>query len=84
MKLYIGKKCFSYYQQELWGNDKTVNSWIYKSDLETIALMIMPGLLLQETSLNLKSKEISETLKERLSLWKNGQLDQIVFEGKTI
>ena len=46
--------------------------------------MIMPGLLIQETSLNLKSKENSETLKERLSLWKNGQLDQIVFEGKTI
>ena len=44
----------------------------------------MSGLLLQETSLNLKSKENSETLKERLSLWKNGQLDQIVFEGKTI
>ena len=46
--------------------------------------MIMPGLLLQETSLNLKSKENSETLKQRLSVWKNGQLDQIVFEVKTI
>ena len=49
-----------------------------------MALMIMPGLLLQETSLNLKSKENSETLKQRLSAWKNGQLDQIVFEVKTI
>ena len=46
--------------------------------------MIMPGLLLQKTLLNSKSKENSETLKRRLSLWKNGQLDQLVFEEKTI
>ena len=66
---------------------RLVNSWTYKSNLETIALkalMIMPGLLLQKTSLNSKSKENSETLKRRLSLWKNGQLDQLMFEGKTI
>ena len=35
--------------------------------------IIMSGLLLQKTSLNLKSKENSETLKQRLLLWKNGQ-----------
>ena len=46
--------------------------------------MIMPGLLLQKTSLNSNSKENSETLKRILSLWNNGQLDQLVFEGKTI
>ena len=44
----------------------------------------MPGLLLQKTLLNSKSKENSETLKRRLSLWKNGHLDQLMFEGKTI
>ena len=63
---------------------KLENSWTYKSDLETIALktlMIMPSLILQKTS---KSKENSETLKGRLSLWKNGQLDQLMFERKTI
>ena len=66
---------------------KLVNCWTNKSDLETIALkalMIVPGLLLQKTTLNSKSKENSETLKRRLSLWKNGQLDQLVFEEKTI
>ena len=66
---------------------RLVNCWTNKSDLETIALkalMIVPGLLLQKTSLNSKSKENSETLKRRLSLWKNGQLDQLVFEEKTI
>ena len=47
---------------------RLVNSWTYKSDLETIAskaLMIMPSLLLQKTSLNSKSKENPETLKRR-------------------
>ena len=41
---------------------RLINSWNYKSDLETIALkalMIMPGLLLQKTSLNLRLKENS-------------------------
>ena len=66
---------------------RLVNSWTYNSDLETItlkALMIMLCLLLQKTFLNSKSKENSETLKRRLSLWKNRQLDQLMFEGKTI
>ena len=64
-----------------------VNCRTYKSDLETIALktlIIMPGLLLQKIYLNSKSKENFEKLKRRLSLWKNGQLDQLMFEGKTI
>ena len=41
---------------------RLVNSWTYKSNLETIALkalMIMPCLLLQKTFLNSKSKENS-------------------------
>ena len=39
-----------------------INSWNYKSDLETIALkalMVMPGFLLQKTVLNLRLKENS-------------------------
>ena len=66
---------------------RLVNSLTYKLDLEITVLkelMIMPGLLLQKTLLNSKSKENSETLKRRLSLWKNGHLDQHMFEGKTI
>ena len=69
---------------------RLVNSWTYKSNIETIALqalmilMIMLGLLLQKTSLNSKSKKNSEILKRRLSLWENGQPDQLMSEGKTI
>ena len=44
----------------------------------------MPGLLLQKVSLNSKSKGNFETVKQRLSLWKDGQLDQLIFQGKTI
>ena len=46
--------------------------------------MIMPGLLLQKAHLKSKLEENSETLKRRLLLWTNGQLDQLMFEGKTI
>ena len=69
---------------------RLVNSWTYKSNIETLALqalmilMIMLGLLLQKTSLNSKSKKNSEILKQRLSLWENGQPDQLMSEGKTI
>ena len=66
---------------------RLVNSLTYKLDLEITVLkelMIMPGLLLQKTLLNSKSKENSETLKRRLLLWKNEHLDQLMFEGKTI
>ena len=44
----------------------------------------MPGLLLRKTSQNSKSKEKFKILKRRLSPCKNGQLDQLMFEGKTI
>ena len=46
--------------------------------------MIMPSLLLQKTSLSSKSKENSEALKRRFLLLKNKQLDQLMFERKTI
>ena len=46
--------------------------------------MIMPSLLLQKTSLSSKSKENSEALKWRFLLLKNKQLDQLMFERKTI
>ena len=64
-----------------------VNSCTYKSNLETVTLkelVIKPGLLLQKISLNTKKKKNSEILKQRLLLWKNGQLDQLKFERKTV
>ena len=53
---------------------RLVNCWTYKLNFEAIplkALIIMPDLLLEKASLNSKSKENSETLKQRLSLWMN-------------
>ena len=65
---------------------RLVNSWTYKSDLETTLLSIDDYALFisSKTFLNSKSKENSETLKRTLSLWKNWQLDQLMFEGKII
>ena len=66
---------------------KFINYWTHRSPQEEVALkslMIMPALLLQKPSLNSKSKENSDTLKRRLSLWVNGHLDELLFEGKTI
>ena len=48
------------------------------------ALMILPTLMLQKTSFNSKSKGNTETLKRRLTLWKDGQIGKLLFEGKTI
>ena len=64
---------------------KLVNSWANKSDLETIvlkALKIITGLFLQKT-LNSKSKELKST-ETKIIARENGQLDQLMFEGKTI
>ena len=54
---------------------KLVNSWTYKSDLETIALkalMIMRSLLLQKASFNLKSKVNRNTEAKIIALEKMG------------
>ena len=72
MKLYIGKSNFLITNNLLDLKTVELNKLLdLKSDLETIALkalMVMPGLLLQKTFLNSKSKENTETLKRRFSL----------------
>ena len=46
--------------------------------------MIMPALLLQKPSFKSKSKQHSECLKRRFSLWKDGDFDSLVREARTI
>jgi hypothetical protein len=41
-------------------------------------VMILPGLLLQKPNAKSKAKEHTKALDERLKLWKDGKLDQIV------
>ena len=48
------------------------------------ALMVLPTLLLQKTSFTSKSKDKVETLKRRLNQWKDGQIEKLLVEGKTI
>ena len=48
------------------------------------ALTVLLTLLLQKTSLTSKSKDNEETLKRRLNQWRDGQIEKVLVEGKTI
>ena len=66
---------------------RLVNSWTFRSEQDTIAmkiLMVLPTLLLKKTSLISKSKGNVETFKRRLNLWKDGQIEKLLVEGKAI
>ena len=58
-----------------------------RSALESIALRaatVMPILLLQKPSSTSKSKDHNECLKRRMALWKEGDLSELVREGRTL
>ena len=60
--------------------------WIQDSPLKSIALWaihIMPALLLQKPSKNLKSKDHLVSLERRLKLWEEGNISNLVHEGET-
>ena len=66
---------------------RLINSWTFRSKQDTIAmkaLMVLPTLLLQTTSFTSKSKDNVETLKRRLNQWKDGHIEKLLVEGKTI
>ena len=58
-----------------------------KSSLECIALKaaaIMPGLLLQKPHAKSKHKEHRVCLERRLNLWRDGDFEALLFEGRTL
>ena len=58
-----------------------------KSALEAIALeaaMVMPALILQKSHPNSKVKEHTAQLERRLKAWKDGNLEELLQEGRTI
>ena len=66
---------------------RLINSWTFRSEQDTIAMkapMVLPTLLLQKTSFTSKSKDNIETLKRKLNQWKDGQIEKLLVEGKTI
>ena len=68
-------------------NERLINSWTFRSEQDSIAmkaLMVLPTLLLQKTSFTSKSKDNVETLKRRFNQWKDGQIEKLLVEGKTI
>ena len=67
--------------------NKLVISWINKSvkrEYAMKALMIMPALLLQRTSVKTKSSVNKETLKRRLQLWESNQFEELLQESRTL
>ena len=64
-----------------------VNIWTFRSKQDIIAmkaLMVFPILMLQKTSFTSKSKDNVRTLKRRLNQWKDGQIEKLLVESKTI
>ena len=55
--------------------------------MESIAMkaaIVLPILLLQKPSHNSKAKEHSACLERRLKTWQNGDLSDLLLEGRTI
>ena len=66
---------------------RLINSWIHNSPLQDVAfkaIMVMPNLLFQKLTRNLKSKDHLEALNRRLNLWKEGELTELLIESETI
>ena len=68
-----------------------LSSWLNKlnnaTPFQSIALklyMILPSLLLQKPSRKSKAKQHSAKLSQQLTLWKEGQKDILLHEGKAI
>ena len=70
---------------------KELTFWLDQFNRETklygIALkvfMLLPNLLIQKPSQQSKAKEHNNKLSERLQLWKDGNIDTLLKEGRTI
>ena len=64
-----------------------MNAWTYNHPEGTIAIKaihLMPSLLLQKQAKTSKSKQCVIALERRLDLWKNGEIQSLLFETETI
>ena len=64
-----------------------MNGWTNNSPFKNIAFMaihVMPSLLLQKPSKTSKAKDHLKALERRINLWMNGNIDELLLEGKTI
>ena len=61
----------------------SVNNTPYES-ITLKAVHVMLALLLQKPIKSSKSKEHLEALTRRLSLWNEGKIDELLYEGQTI
>ena len=88
-----GRKTYSCFQQVqlrkkyITETTKLMNGWTNNSPLKDIAftaIHVMPSLLLQKPSKTSKAKDHLKALERRINLWMNGNIDELLLEGKTI
>ena len=53
-------------------------------DIAIMAAMVLPALVLQKPSVNSKAKEHAELLIRRMQQWKNGDINDLLKEGRVI
>ena len=67
---------------------RLIESWIgvdnYLFSIALKALMVMPALILQKPTRKSNAKQHSQYLVKRLELWKEGQFDELLREGRAI
>ena len=63
---------------KLWINDTLLRKMALK------AVHVMPALLLQKPSKSSKSKDHHAALERRLTLWEEGKIEELLYEGQTI
>ena len=64
-----------------------MNQWVEGNPLQKIAMKsihIMPSLLLQKPSKNLKAKDHLRVLERRLEMWNKGEIDDLYYEANAI
>ena len=66
---------------------RMINACVYDTPIKDIALKalhVMPALLLQKRSKNSESKDFLKSLERRFEIWKEGNINELYEEGKTI
>ena len=66
---------------------RLLNAWEQNSPMQSMvftAIMVMPSLLLQKPSKESKAKDHSKALERRLTLWQNGDIDELLDEAEAI
>ena len=63
---------------------KLAQAYADRSTLECVAMMLIPHILLQRLPRKCSHRELSQCLSRRLEAWKEGKIDELMHEGRTL